>query len=145
MATTVDLLTTGVDVPVVQNIVFFRYVGSPISFYQMVGRGTRLDVLSGKLLFRVYDYTDATRLFGEEFLTRPARRVAETPVDYKAGKQPATIIQVEGIEVHVTEAGRHIVTVVDGKATPVTVEEYKQQLAARLVAEAPALDEFRSR
>ncbi len=42
IATTVDLLTTGVDVPAIRNIVFFRYVNSPISFYQMVGRGTRL-------------------------------------------------------------------------------------------------------
>ena len=40
IATTVDLLTTGVDVPRVNNIVFFKYVRSPISFYQMVGRGT---------------------------------------------------------------------------------------------------------
>src|SRR5208337_4858165 len=38
IATTVDLLTTGVDVPCVQNIVFFKYVRSPIAFYQMVGR-----------------------------------------------------------------------------------------------------------
>ena len=41
IATTVDLLTTGVDVPVVRNIVFFKYVRSPIAFYQMIGRGTR--------------------------------------------------------------------------------------------------------
>lgn len=53
VATTVDLLTTGVDVPVVRNIVFFKYVRSPIAFYQMVGRGTRLDAPSGKLMFRV--------------------------------------------------------------------------------------------
>lgn len=62
IATTVDLLTTGVDVPVVRNIVFFNQINSPITFYQMVGRGTRL--AEGKLMFRVYDYTDATRLFG---------------------------------------------------------------------------------
>jgi type I restriction enzyme, R subunit len=36
IATTVDLLTTGVDVPCVRNIVFFKYVRSPIAFYQMV-------------------------------------------------------------------------------------------------------------
>ncbi len=42
IASTVDLLSTGVDVPEVRNIVFFRYMTSPISFYQMVGRGTRL-------------------------------------------------------------------------------------------------------
>ena len=73
IATTVDLLTTGVDVPCVRNIVFFKYVRSPIAFYQMVGRGTRIDAPTGKLMFRVYDYTDATRLFGEEFITQPPR------------------------------------------------------------------------
>lgn len=60
IATTVDLLTTGVDVPSVQNVVFFKYVRSPIAFYQMVGRGTRLNPVTNKLMFRVYDYTDAT-------------------------------------------------------------------------------------
>ena len=69
VATTVELLTTGVDVPVVGNIVFFKYVRSPIAFYQMVGRGTRLHEPTNKLMFRVYDYTNATRLFGEEFIT----------------------------------------------------------------------------
>src|SRR5262249_35877948 len=73
IATTVDLLTTGVDVPVVRNIVFFKYVRSPIAFYQMIGRGTRIDPPSNKLMFRVYDYTNATRLFGEEFRNRFAR------------------------------------------------------------------------
>jgi type I restriction enzyme, R subunit len=37
IATTVDLLTTGVDVPVVSGIVFFKYVRSPIAFYQWLG------------------------------------------------------------------------------------------------------------
>ena len=39
-------------VPALRNIVFFKYVHSPISFYQMVGRGTRIDVPTGKLMFR---------------------------------------------------------------------------------------------
>jgi type I restriction enzyme R subunit len=43
IAATKDLLTTGVNVPPVRNIVFFRYVHSPILFHQMVGRGTRID------------------------------------------------------------------------------------------------------
>ncbi len=70
VATTVDLLTTGVDVPCVRNIVFFKYVRSPIAFYQMIGRGIRIDAATGKLMFRVYDYTNATRLFGAEFTSR---------------------------------------------------------------------------
>jgi type I restriction enzyme R subunit len=42
----------------------------------------------------------------------------------------------------VTDAGRYIVTAVDGKATPVTVEEYKERLAAKLVEEIPTLEAF---
>jgi len=71
IATTVDLLTTGVDIPALRNIVFFKYVHSPISFYQMVGRGTRIDVPTGKLMFRIYDYTGATNLFGRKFISPP--------------------------------------------------------------------------
>ena len=147
IATTVDLLTTGVDVPSVRNIVFFKYVQSPIAFYQMVGRGTRIDPPTGKLMFRVYDYTDATRLFGQEFKTRvvPPRepRPPGEPPEPPPPLEP--VLEVEGFEVRVTEAGRYIVTMVDGKATPVTVEEYKDRLAAKLVVEAPTLERFRTR
>jgi type I restriction enzyme R subunit len=137
----VDLLTTGVDVPVVSNIVFFKYVRSPIAFYQMVGRGTRLDVASGKLMFRVYDFTDATRLFGKDFVTKPPR----TGGGEGGGDGPVEpTIQVEGFDVRVSDAGRYIVTQVDGKAMPVTVEEYKERLAAKLVEEAPTLEKFRA-
>jgi len=144
IATTVDLLTTGVDVPCVRNIVFFKYVRSPISFYQMVGRGTRIDPPSGKLLFRVYDYTDATRLFGEEFVTKPIKPRVEGPGPEPPEPTEPTIV-VEGFDVVVTPAGHSIVTQVDGKAMPVPIEQYKQRLAARLVAEAPSLDIFRLR
>ncbi len=144
IATTVDLLTTGVDVPCVKNIVFFKYVRSPIAFYQMIGRGTRIDMPSGKLLFRVYDYTNATRLFGKEFKTRPAQPRGEG-TGPAPPEPPEPTIVVEGFDVVVTPAGRLIVTQVEGKAMPVPIEEYKQRLAARLVAEAPSLDAFRLR
>ncbi len=142
IATTVDLLTTGVDVPVVENIVFFKYVQSPIAFYQMVGRGTRLHPPSGKLMFRVYDYTDATRLFGREFLTRYVKETE--PGELTPTPKPMNPpIQVQGFDVTITEAGKSVVTMVDGKAMPVTVEEYKARLAQRLVEKAPDLDLFR--
>lgn len=44
------IISTGVDVPRLQNIVFFRYLKSPILFYQMLGRGTRLDAETGKVV-----------------------------------------------------------------------------------------------
>lgn len=139
IATTVDLLSTGVDVPCVRNIVFFKYVRSPIAFYQMVGRGTRLDPPTGKLMFRIYDYTDATRLFGDEFITRPPTSggVISPPTP------PEPTIIVEGFDVQVSNAGRFIMATVDGKAMPITIEEYKERLSAKLVEEAPTLDDFR--
>ena len=42
IATTSQLLSTGVDLPTVRNIVLFRTVGSIALFKQMIGRGTRL-------------------------------------------------------------------------------------------------------
>jgi len=129
-------------VPCVRNIVFFKYVRSPIAFYQMVGRGTRIYAPDGKLMFRVYDYTDATRLFGEEFVTTH-RPPAERPPRLEEKEPSEPIIRVEGFDVRVTDAGRYIVTEVDGQALPVTVEEYKGRLAEQLVAAAPTLSEFR--
>ncbi|MEP7378783.1 MAG: DEAD/DEAH box helicase family protein [Chloroflexota bacterium] len=143
IATTVDLLTTGVDVPVVVNIVFFKYVRSPIAFYQMLGRGTRLNPPTGKLMFRVYDYTDATRLFGEAFRTRATveREEPSTPEPLPAER----ILQVEGIDVRVEEAGVAILTTVNGQTVPLSLEVYKQRMAERLVSEAPTIEAFRGR
>ncbi len=142
IATTVDLLTTGVDVPCVRNIVFFKYLKSPISFYQMVGRGTRIDLPSNKLMFHVYDYTNATRLFGESFITKPPRTGGGGPGP-EPPPPPEPTISVEGFDVHITGGGRFIVTDVDGRAMPVSVEEYKARLAAKLVEQAHSLEAFR--
>ena len=70
IATTVDLLSTGVDIKPLQNIVFFRYLNSPILFYQMVGRWTRLNPPTNKYMFRIFDYTNATRLFWKDFIAK---------------------------------------------------------------------------
>ncbi len=143
IATTVDLLSTGVDVPWVRNIVFFKYLKSPISFYQMIGRGMRIDAPTGKLMFRVYDYTDATKLFGKSFLTPPPRPAGEGPEPPPPPPEPEPTVSVEGFDVHITDAGRFIVADVDGVAMPVPLEEYKARLAARLVQETPTLTDFR--
>ena len=42
IAVTVDMLETGIDVPDILNLVFFKSVKSKIKFMQMIGRGTRL-------------------------------------------------------------------------------------------------------
>lgn len=62
VAVTVDLLTTGIDVPEICNLVFLRQVNSRILFDQMLGRATRLCDFDGdaKDSFRVFD---AVRIF----------------------------------------------------------------------------------
>ncbi|MGF7172787.1 type I restriction-modification system endonuclease [Azospirillum doebereinerae] len=60
VAVTVDLLTTGIDVPKIVNLVFIRRVNSRILYEQMIGRGTRLcEDLFGpgqhKTAFRIFD------------------------------------------------------------------------------------------
>ena len=61
IAISVDMLDTGIDVPEVVNLVFFKPVYSKIKFWQMIGRGTRLcKNLFGpdehKTDFRVFDF-----------------------------------------------------------------------------------------
>ncbi|MBC7000706.1 type I restriction-modification system endonuclease [Cytophaga sp. FL35] len=55
IAVTVDLLTTGIDVPKICNLVFMRRVGSRILYEQMIGRATRLCEEIGKEDFKIFD------------------------------------------------------------------------------------------
>lgn len=61
IAISVDMMDTGIDVPEVANLVFFKPVYSKIKFWQMIGRGTRLcpDLFGpemDKQDFRVFDF-----------------------------------------------------------------------------------------
>ena len=71
IAVSVDMLDTGVDVPEVANLVFFKPVYSRIKFWQMIGRGTRLcPELFGpgvdKQDFRVFDFCFNFDFFREQ-------------------------------------------------------------------------------
>lgn len=55
---TVDLLTTGIDVPAITNLVFVRRVNSRILYEQMIGRATRRCDEIGKEFFRIFDAVD---------------------------------------------------------------------------------------
>ena len=55
---TVDLLTTGIDVPAITNLVFVRRVNSRILYDQMIGRATRRCDEIGKEYFRIFDAVD---------------------------------------------------------------------------------------
>ncbi|MEZ4623070.1 MAG: type I restriction-modification enzyme R subunit C-terminal domain-containing protein, partial [Caldilineaceae bacterium] len=114
---------------------------------------TRLFLEENKLNFRVYDYTDATSLLGEEFITVPPKTPAD---DDESDSQPPTVgesgdvyvtsaaIEVVGFDVVVTPFGRYIVSQVDGRDRLVSVEEYEQQVAEKLLHAAPDLPSFRN-
>jgi type I restriction enzyme R subunit len=71
IAISVDMLDTGIDIPEVVNLVFFKLVRSKTKFWQMVGRGTRLAPnLFGpgqdKTCFYLFDYCQNLEYFSQE-------------------------------------------------------------------------------
>jgi type I restriction enzyme R subunit len=70
IAISVDMLDTGIDVPEIVNLVFFKLVRSKTKFHQMMGRGTRLcpDLLGpgeDKLFFYLFDYCQNLEFFNQ--------------------------------------------------------------------------------
>lgn len=70
IAISVDLMDTGIDVPEVVNLVFFKIVRSKTKFWQMVGRGTRLcrDLFGpdqDKKEFYIFDFCQNLEYFSE--------------------------------------------------------------------------------
>lgn len=75
IAVSVDMLDTGIDVPDILNLVFFKQVRSKIKFLQMIGRGTRLseEIFDegetpedrAKKFFYIFDWCGNFEFFGE--------------------------------------------------------------------------------
>jgi type I restriction enzyme, R subunit len=97
IATTAELLSTGVDVPSCRNIVFMKTLSSPLLFKQIVGRGSRVDSATDKLWFRIIDYTGATHLFDE--WDRPPGPPPEAPQGAQTGVIEGNVIKAETNEI----------------------------------------------
>ncbi len=70
IAVSVDMLDTGIDVPEIVNLVFFKLVRSKTKFWQMVGRGTRLrpellGVGQDKKFFYIFDFCQNLEFFSQ--------------------------------------------------------------------------------
>ena len=73
IAISVDMLDTGIDVPEVANLVYFKLVRSKTKFWQMLGRGTRLcaDLFGpgdDKTEFKVFDFCQNLEYFSQELV-----------------------------------------------------------------------------
>ncbi len=80
IATTSDLLTTGVDAKTCKLIVLDKTIKSMTTFKQTIGRGTRIDEQHNKFFFTILDFKKATELFRDpEFDGEPA--IIYTPGD----------------------------------------------------------------
>ena len=81
IAISVDMLDTGIDIPEVVNLVYFKRVRSKTKFWQMLGRGTRLctDLFGpgdDKTEFKVFDFCENLEFFSQELV----------PADTTSGK-----------------------------------------------------------
>jgi type I restriction enzyme R subunit len=137
IAISVDMLDTGIDIPEVVNLVFFKIVRSKTKFWQMIGRGTRLAPnLFGpgedKRFFYIFDYMGNLQFFKENPETTEgtggaalSTRIFRTRVDVvaaldrkfeAAGVDPAA-------EGKVREAAEPYTDYVDDLATRVSIAE----------------------
>lgn len=98
---TVDLLTTGIDVPEITSLVFMRRIRSRILFEQMLGRATRLCPEIGKTHFEIYDPVGVYESLTDFTNMKPVSR------------NPSTTFEelVKGLEV--LEEERHIRAQID--------------------------------
>ena len=86
IATTSELMTTGVDAKTCKLIVLDQNIKSMTKFKQIIGRGTRIDDRYGKLWFTILDFKKATELFADDdFDGEPVQVMDTTSTDIIKG------------------------------------------------------------
>ena len=81
IATTSELMTTGVDAKTCKLVVLDQNIQSMTKFKQIIGRGTRIDDRYNKLWFTILDFKKATELFADEAFDGPPEQVMITNPD----------------------------------------------------------------
>ncbi|WP_181382118.1 EcoAI/FtnUII family type I restriction enzme subunit R [Shewanella sp. BC20] len=83
IATTSELMTTGVDAKTCKLVVLDQSIQSMTKFKQIIGRGTRIDDRYNKLWFTILDFKKATELFADERFDGTPERVKQVkPEDF---------------------------------------------------------------
>lgn len=117
----VDIMSTGVDIPCVRYIAFGALTKSVGKYLQMLGRGTRLDPKTGKFSFKILDFVGLCKRMGDngKGTLRPNEKVVKPGVGGNGGgggggggvegildnPDPASLIQ----RVQITEDGIKII------------------------------------
>lgn len=96
IATTSELMTTGVDAKTCKLVVLDQGIQSMTKFKQIIGRGTRIDDRYGKLWFTILDFKKATELFADERFDGEPEQIKNTkPEDFESEAGLDTIIEGE--------------------------------------------------
>ena len=156
IATTSELLTTGVDAKTCKLIVLDKNIKSMTSFKQIVGRGTRIEEEHDKYYFTVMDFKNATKLFSDDdFDGKPVviyepgddddpvppdpdpdpedGEVDEDKGDYNSKKLRVSGVDVKILSKHVEYRGE------DGQ---MVTESYREYSRKNIRKEFASLDEF---
>ena len=110
IATTSELMTTGVDAQTCKVIVLDSNINSMTKFKQIIGRGTRINEEYGKMYFTILDFRNATDLFADPAFDGDPIRIKPVDQDTDLGnvigeeeEQKDPFIEVEtGTEINIT-------------------------------------------
>lgn len=143
IAISVDMLDTGIDVPEVVNLVFFKLVRSKTKFWQMVGRGTRLcSNLFGpdqhKEFFYLFDYCQNLEFFQQNLPPTEGSSTASLSKKLFTARLELLAELDKRIQ-PIAETSAQAVAKVDA-SDPTTELEVRQAIAARLQTEVAAMN-----
>ncbi|HCL5309952.1 TPA: DEAD/DEAH box helicase family protein [Salmonella enterica] len=96
IATTSELMTTGVDAKTCKLVVLDQNIQSITRFKQIIGRGTRIDERYGKLWFTILDFRKATELFADAHFDGIPEKVIKTTPEEIADPDSDFSDQMEG-------------------------------------------------
>ena len=157
IATTSELLTTGVDAKTCKLIVLDKTITSMTVFKQIIGRGTRIDEANGKWFFTIMDFKKATMLFRDpEFDGEPAviyePDADDDPVPPdppEEGDEPPTVEEPEGVyKVRVSGVPARIIAErieYIGPDGQLMTESYREFSRKQIRSEFASLDDFLAR
>lgn len=100
IATTSELMTTGVDAKTCKLVVLDQNIQSMTKFKQIIGRGTRIDERYGKLWFTILDFKKATELFADERFDGIPEKVLDTTPENIADPESDFEEKLEEISEH---------------------------------------------
>lgn len=151
IATTSDLLSTGVDCKMTKLIVLDKKISSMTEFKQIIGRGTRLRWNDGKTHFEVMDFRNVTRLFADPDWDGPIKmdkgfmhggmpiKGTKPSVSPQSTKTVKPYVTVNGCKVTVTQ---RTVSVYDANGKLLRQESIVDYTKSNILGDYATLDDF---